>query len=284
MRTYTTVAPSPAGRRLAAELRRIREGTGLNGEQAAKKMGWSPSKVSRQECGESCIRPADVTRLLKLYKVAEGEAGRLSALGARAWDERGLQENDRFSAIELLAWAPLSVPVILRSGDYLRAVLVQLQKITPVSPGMIRDALDRNVLWQARLRDANPIRVQAVLDESVLLRRVGGSFVMREQVRYLAELAGRENVDLRVLPLSKSGPSHLPSFTFTRFGGDDDLPVTDEVEVATLADPWHPASERDVWLHYLAFEQLYSAAEPAEDHLKAAMAAWPDGPSGGGGI
>lgn len=274
MRTYTTTAPSPAGRRLASELRRIREGTGLNGEQVAKKMGWSPAKISRQECGESCIRPADVTRLIGLYKVPEGEAGRLSALSIRAWDERRLQESDRFSAIEILAWAPLAMPLILCSEDYLRAVLTQLQKITPVSPGTIRDAIDRNVLWQARLKDANPMRVQAVLDESALLRRTGDSFVMREQVRYLAELDGQDNVELRVLPLRQGGPAHLPPFTFTRFGGDDDLPVTDEVEVATLADPWRPGSERDVWLHYLAFTQLFSAAEPAEDHLKAAIASW----------
>jgi transcriptional regulator with XRE-family HTH domain len=42
-------SPSARGRRLATELRRLRERTGLTGEDVAQRLGWSGSKVSRIE-------------------------------------------------------------------------------------------------------------------------------------------------------------------------------------------------------------------------------------------
>ncbi len=245
----------------------------MNGAQVAARRGWSASKVSRFERSQTCIKPADVDALLKLYKVPGPESERLNALAVRAWNERYLEESDRFAVSEVLAWAPVSVPVLLRTEDYHRGIILSTAAINPISPGMVRKALDRNVIWQARLKDENPIRVRAVLDESVLLRRVRDSWVMRDQVQQLAELNEQESVTLRVLPMSRPAPSHLPPFTYTRFEGEEDMP-SDEVEVATLCDPWTAEAERDAWLHYLAFEQLFQAAEDPGLFLKAALASW----------
>jgi transcriptional regulator with XRE-family HTH domain len=273
--TYSTRPPSPAGKRLALELRRIREQRGMSGDTVARKMKWSPSKVSRFERARTCVQPADVTKLLRLYQVPEARVQELTALAERAWGERNLEENARFEVAEVLAWAPLAVPLLLRTQSYHEAVLSTVQRVTPVSPGAIREAVSRNTTWQDRLTGDSPLTVRAVLDESVLRRQFGSQPVMKAQVTYLAKLARQKNVDLRVLAPDGGGPSFLPPFTYTRYADSrEDLPTADEVETTTLTDPWLPEAEGDVWLHFLAFEQLAGAADQPADHLKRALADW----------
>ena len=55
-------APSVRGRQLAAELRRLRDAATLTGEETAARLGWSPSKVSRIETGQTAPSPADLRR------------------------------------------------------------------------------------------------------------------------------------------------------------------------------------------------------------------------------
>ena len=73
---------SPTGRRrrLAAELRRLRELAGLTGGEAAQRLGWSGSKVSRIETHRTGVKAADLGRLLDLYLVGEGHRAELLAL------------------------------------------------------------------------------------------------------------------------------------------------------------------------------------------------------------
>ena len=48
-----TPSPTARGRRLRHELRRLREEAGLTHAEVARRLEWSPSKVSRIETGES---------------------------------------------------------------------------------------------------------------------------------------------------------------------------------------------------------------------------------------
>jgi Helix-turn-helix domain len=61
-------------RRLAAELRRLREHAGFLGEEAATRLGWSASKLSRIETGKTGIKLDDL-RLPDLYLVSERSTG-----------------------------------------------------------------------------------------------------------------------------------------------------------------------------------------------------------------
>ena len=47
-------------RQVAAELRTLREQAGLSGAEVAKRMGMSPSKISRIETGNSGLQIEDV--------------------------------------------------------------------------------------------------------------------------------------------------------------------------------------------------------------------------------
>ena len=79
---------SVGGRRLAAELRRLREHAGLTGEEASQQLGWSGSKLSRIERHHIGVKQADLRELLALYGVDEGHRDELLAL-ARESRQRG---------------------------------------------------------------------------------------------------------------------------------------------------------------------------------------------------
>jgi transcriptional regulator with XRE-family HTH domain len=54
---------SVGGRRLAAELRRLREAAGFTGEEAAQRLGWSGSKLSRIERHHIGVKQDDLREL-----------------------------------------------------------------------------------------------------------------------------------------------------------------------------------------------------------------------------
>ena len=67
-------SPTVRRRRLAAELRRLRERAHLTGDQVADRLGWSPSKISRYELARTGLNPAEVEKLLDLYGVDDSSA------------------------------------------------------------------------------------------------------------------------------------------------------------------------------------------------------------------
>lgn len=68
-----SAGPSPTvrRRRLAAELRRLRETAGLTIDEAAERLEVSGSKISRIETGRVSVHPRDVRDLLDLYGVTD---------------------------------------------------------------------------------------------------------------------------------------------------------------------------------------------------------------------
>jgi len=77
-------SPTVRRRRLAAELHRLRECSGLTGDQVAERLGWSQAKISRIENTRTGIKPADAQRLLDLYGVDGGRRDELLALAGDA--------------------------------------------------------------------------------------------------------------------------------------------------------------------------------------------------------
>ncbi|HEY0001042.1 MAG TPA: DUF5753 domain-containing protein, partial [Actinoplanes sp.] len=55
---------------------------------------------------------------------------------------------------------------------------------------------------QGRLAGGRPLELDAIVDESVVRRSIGGHDVMNEQLRHLVEVAQLPNVTLQILPFS----------------------------------------------------------------------------------
>ena len=71
-------------RRLAAELRRLREESGQKAETVARLLGWSEAKVSRHELARGGLKPDDVERLLDVRDVRGDRRWKVLALAVEA--------------------------------------------------------------------------------------------------------------------------------------------------------------------------------------------------------
>jgi len=81
----TTVStPTVQRRRLASELRKLREAADLTIEQAAGEVKLSKSTLSRIENGQVGVQPRTVAALLKRYGVADADAAGLVQLARDA--------------------------------------------------------------------------------------------------------------------------------------------------------------------------------------------------------
>ena len=76
--------PTLRGRRLAMELQRRREATGMSREEVARQLEWSTSTIFRIETGRSRPQPGNVRTLLELYGVTGPERDGLIQLTREA--------------------------------------------------------------------------------------------------------------------------------------------------------------------------------------------------------
>ena len=73
-------SPTVRRRRLALELRRLREAARLTCEEVAEHLECSASKISRVETGRVSVSPRDVRDMLELYGVPEQQRDSLVQL------------------------------------------------------------------------------------------------------------------------------------------------------------------------------------------------------------
>ena len=63
------VSPVVRRKRLAAELRAIREDSGRAADRVARALRWSPSKITRYELARTGLKSSEITRLLDYYGI-----------------------------------------------------------------------------------------------------------------------------------------------------------------------------------------------------------------------
>jgi len=266
-------SPTVRRRRLAAELRAMRESTGRSGDAVAAALRWSPSKISRYERARTGLRPGEVQRLLDYYKVTGPRRALLLALAEDAaqkgwWEEEygdSLSEDyQQFIGLEHEAtsvslWHVDVVAGLLQTEAYSRHIISSYSRVEPVAPGMIgRLVRVRTRRQQALEREG--FHLSVVLDESVLLRRIGDDSVMYEQLQRLAKEAERPNVTLRILRLDAQHSVFGESFVIFGFGDDSDAMLQDVVSTEHLRTGFTLEGERETYLHRIAFQMLAEAS------------------------
>jgi transcriptional regulator with XRE-family HTH domain len=272
-------SPTVRRRRLAAELRKLRGNR--KGSEVARAMGWSPSKISRAESGHESLPPEEIEKLIDYYGVTEPLRGRLLMLAEDAvqrgwWEEYadvlspqymefiGLEDE----AVSCLHWQADLVPGLLQTEDYTRQLSIAYQSVDPTIPPSSNERfLQARMRRQDRLTRAPVLQLSAVIDEAVLLRRIGNADVMRGQLRHLIEVAELQNVDLRILPLNQHSGLATGAFVILRFGsqGKPDGVLGDVVSTEALATQNYVEGETDMHLYSIFFHSLHSAALPPVD-------------------
>jgi len=259
---------SVGGRRLAAELRRLRERAGLTGEEAAERVGWSGSKISRIERHQIGVKLTDLRKLLALYGVDESYREELLAL-ARESRQRALPQKAAANfpvatyayaeaeAESVWNWEPQVVPGLLQTPDYARAVRQLWQQMFPGPPGETERWVEVRLLRQQVLTRDPPLQLSVVIDESVLRRRFGDEAVMRRQLEHLSAAAELPNIEIRIYPLAGDLPS-LPvgAFSYMQFPQVHDVPLHDIVSVENLDGNYDLEDEQETFRYRVAFEHL----------------------------
>ena len=210
--------PRFAAVRLAAELRQLREAKGRSGESVANALRWSPSKISRYERAKTGLRPKEVERLLDYYGVGGTRREMLLALAQDAsqkgwWEEyaESLPEDyQQFIGLEheataVAIWHVDVVAGLLQTEGYARHIIDSYDRVEPIAPSQVT-RLVRVRMRRQQVLDRAALKISVVLDESVLLRRIGSDLTMYEQMQRLAKECERPNLTLQILPLD--GPAH----------------------------------------------------------------------------
>ncbi|MFL6056114.1 MAG: helix-turn-helix domain-containing protein [Actinoallomurus sp.] len=205
-------SPTVRGRKLASELRRLREHAGLTTEEAAAQLGqgWSRFKVAYIERAKTKPTTQAITAMLDLYGVDSATRAALMELAKNAW-RRGwwTDYSDVFNgsyvaleddAVRIDEWSPQVLPGLLQTDEYAREII---QAGPHRDEASIQRRVQARMARKALLSRKEPVAptLTTVIDEAALRRPVGGREVMRTQLHALLDAARRPNVTVRVLPL-----------------------------------------------------------------------------------
>jgi transcriptional regulator with XRE-family HTH domain len=269
--------PTVRRRRLGVELRRLREQSGMTGEEAADRMSWSGSKISRIERGQVATNSDDVRDLLELYGVDDPGLQQTLVLLARESRRRGWWHvfgdimPERFEvylglepeATALRFFQAQIVPGLFQTEGYARALLgAHPNQVDPVEIDRRAELRKRR---QRLLREDDPPHTWVVVDESVLHREIGGPQVMAGQFRHLLELADLPHITVQVLPFGTGVHSGLNgSFDILEFP-ETDIYAPRLVHLENLTSSLYIEKAREVKFYSVAFEYLRTAALHPDD-------------------
>ena len=274
-------SPTVRRRRLAAELRGIREDTGKSGDAVAAALKWSPSKISRYERARTGLQPREVERLLDYYEITGSRRALLLALAQDAtqkgwWEQYsdGLSADyQEFIGLEheassIAVWHVDVVTGLLQTEAYARHIISSYSRVEPIAPGMIERLVRVRMRRQQVLNPERELHLSVVLDESVLKRRVGNDQVMHEQLMRLVHEADRPNVTVQILPLDTQHTVFGESFVIFRFGSDEDASLQDVVSAEHLRNGFSLEAEKETYLHRIAFQMLADSSLDPESSRK----------------
>ncbi|MFD5702606.1 helix-turn-helix domain-containing protein [Streptomyces lasiicapitis] len=272
--------PAVRRRKLGAELRALRGRAGLTSGEAAARVGWHQSKVSRIETGRSGVRASDVRLLLEAYDVEDPQLRELLVALAGGDDEtgrhhwwhayRGLLPPAYRDFISLESQAcrvrtleTTVVPGLLQTPDYARAVTRAALGGLPEE--QVEALVQVRLARQDVLRNDPPLRLSVILDEAVLRRQVGGPEVLAGQMRRLLEAARLPQVRVQVLPFAAGEHIGLiGSFVILSFPNISDLDV---VVLDHLTSSLYLERKEDLKAYTNAFNSLQGKALSVKDSM-----------------
>jgi hypothetical protein len=151
------------------------------------------------------------------------------------------------------------IPGLLQTPEYVRAVVQLGRGLIPGEEVERRVSLRVN-RQEALTRPTNPVRLWAVVDESVLRRPIGGTKAMRIQIEHLIESTHMPNVTLQVMPFKSGGHAATGgAYSILRFP-EQDLP--DIVYIEHLTSALYLDKLEDLDQYTATMEALCVAAPP----------------------
>ncbi|MFC3962142.1 helix-turn-helix domain-containing protein [Nocardia jiangsuensis] len=205
-------------RQLGRHLRELRQESGLTIAEVARLIERGAGTVQRLETGTPHrIRLLDIEALCRVLQADATMTDALLGLARQGndrswWHEYGDLIPSDFdvyigleSAARTLTSFNVLVPGLLQTPSYAESL------IRAAYPDNESSDIGRRV--QMRLhrqkivtREWRPIRMTALLDEQILHRIVGSPAIMAQQLKHLADVGTRGNVEVRVVPFAAGVP------------------------------------------------------------------------------
>jgi transcriptional regulator with XRE-family HTH domain len=256
-----------ARRRLAAELRQLRERRHRPQDAVARALGWQTSRVSCYECSTTLPTAREVARMLDYYQVHGAGRAFLLRLAEAAtktwwWDscDAGLAADRRelialeHDAAALCVWQPKTVPALLQTAAYAQHIAASPYTLESRRQDQAGRRAAVTMKRQQILDRVPPPDVTVILDELALRQPAAGDQVMDDQLHHL--LRERPGLTVRVLPLAVPCPVPCGPFTLLRFGS-----LAGEIVAAShLTGVCFVEDEPEICSYWLAFQALADAA------------------------
>ncbi|GHJ31492.1 transcriptional regulator [Streptomyces hygroscopicus subsp. sporocinereus] len=262
------------GRRLGAELMRLRTAAGLTQTHAAKALSASTGKVAKMEGGWVPIRDPDIRALCTLYGANEPatvggllELARIDRERRKAkgwWNDVALTRTMReyvpleSAATAVKAWQVSFIPGLLQTPAYTRS----LRRVWAPDdhPDQVEAFVTSRAARQQRLSGEDPLSLWAVISEAALRIHTAEHETQREQLASLLDWSERPNVTVQVLPFSSGMfPALAGSFNVLSFAEPGAMDVA-YMELA-FSTTWVEGGE-GVSQHVRLFEETARGALP----------------------
>ncbi|MFJ9032514.1 helix-turn-helix domain-containing protein [Streptomyces sp. NPDC102274] len=207
-------APTGRQRRLATEIRRMREQTGISIQEAASMLGADRTMISNIEAGRTRLSEERVRQIACYYKcpdpalidaLADIAAGRRT----RYWwtEYRGKLPDGyldvseiEFHAARIRTAQTVHLPGLLQTEEHARAIFdLNVPKLPRLE---VELRVAHRMSRQSILTGANPTPYVGIIHEAALRLEFGGRDVARRQLHHLAEAVDQTNVTLLVIPFS----------------------------------------------------------------------------------
>jgi transcriptional regulator with XRE-family HTH domain len=262
----TTTGSAVQRRMLARRLRVLRERAGLSMEDAAPKLYWSHSKLSRIETAQQSVDVHGVKSMCDLYGVGGDEWEEMVALAIETrrrgwWRAYGIGDNSYIGfeaeAARLHSFTLAYFHGLLQIAPY-SAALFQASPLARSDAAVERE-VEVRMMRQKRLTAAeNDLQLVTIVSEAALYNPIGGPAVLHEQLDHVLMAAELDNVTLQVLPTAVGAHGALASgFTVLNFGdiGEPDMAYVEHALGALQLE-----KAEDVSLARLTFDRLRSLA------------------------
>jgi transcriptional regulator with XRE-family HTH domain len=262
-------------RRLASELRALREAAGLTREGTAEQTNINSATLYRIETAKARPQKRTLLTLLDKYGVTDParraamvelsqQATRLGWL--QAYESELPEEYATYISFESEAggvrnYESLFVPGLLQTECYTRAVVIATRPYA--SQDQVQQRVETRIQRQQAITKDDPLKLWAIVDEAVLHREVGGPQVMAEQLRHVADMARQPHITVQVLPFKVGAhPGMFGAFAVMDFPDAADPGL---VYIENMAGALFLEKTADVRRYAENFDRLRAAAlNPAD--------------------
>lgn len=222
--TEASGSPEPGSsilRVFGRQVKRFRLRAGLERTDFGARTGYSASTIAAYEQGRRVPPPRFIDVADELLD-AGGVLQEMKGEVARAQFPAFFRDAARLEAeaLELHAYDTHVVKGLLQTEEYTRALLRMRRPL--LTEEIIEQRVAARLARQQVFARADRPLFSFVMEESVLLRRLGGPEVMRGQLEQILLFGQQRNVEVQVMPLDREDNAGVDGgFTlYTRKGGD----------------------------------------------------------------